>query len=91
MAIYYPALAADGRPRRARNGSKKLGVFRRTADKLLSRLVPEVDASALYYWEYRCAPANCGGIAGKRKEQKRQCHDGSGVCFDWQDTGLCCL
>ncbi|MBF9131101.1 hypothetical protein I0C86_19360 [Plantactinospora sp. S1510] len=53
--------------------------LRALTDRLVGLVVPEVKASALWYTETRCV----SGCGGRGQEQRRQCHDGSGVCGAW--------
>jgi hypothetical protein len=68
-------------------------MLQRIADRLVSRLVPEVTASAYWYWETRCySGLRCPPPAGPRYQaQRRYCHDGSNYCRPWENLGCCSL
>ena len=62
-------------------------ILRRMADRLVGRLVPEVTASAIWRYEYRCNQRIiCNTV--QKQYQRRHCHD-SGFCYDWENRGCC--
>jgi hypothetical protein len=63
-------------------------ILRRMADRLFSRLMPEVTASAIWRWEYQCNQSIvCNRV--QKQRQRRHCHDGTGFCYPWENYGCC--
>lgn len=66
-------------------------MLQRVADRLVGRLVPEVTASAVWYYQYECYQGRrCPQPTDPRSTwRRRYCHDSSGFCYDWENIGCC--
>jgi hypothetical protein len=60
-------------------------ILRSLTDRLIGRVVPEVEAQAAWRWQYAC---NVG--CGRWAWQKRQCREETGVCGPWQTIHCDC-
>jgi hypothetical protein len=55
-------------------------VVQRVADRLLSRFVPSVEASALWYWKCGACSIKDPDCAGNYRKRCQYCFDSTGQC-----------
>jgi hypothetical protein len=62
--------------------------IQRMADRLVTRLVPKISASAGDY-EYACTPSYCSSPYGQYVHQYRRRFCYVGYCYAWENWGCC--